>query len=58
MEDKKTARKADYKAATFRLPPDVVDLLDAYSEKTGTVKGFVVEQALREWLSKHPVPET
>ncbi len=53
MEEKKTAKKADYKPATFRLPPDVVDMLDAYSDRTGTVKGFVVEQALREWFEKH-----
>lgn len=51
-DDKKTAKKADYRAATFRLPPDVVAMLDEYAERTGTVKGFVVEQALREWIGK------
>lgn len=46
-------RKSDYRAATFRLPPDVLDALDKYTADTGTVKGFVVEQALREYMTRH-----
>lgn len=46
-------RKSDYRAATFRLPPDVLDALDKYSADTGTVKGFIVEQALREYMDRH-----
>lgn len=57
MDERKTGKKADYRAATFRLPPDVVNMLDAYAEKTGTVKGFIVEQALREWLAKQNMKE-
>lgn len=45
------ARKAGYRAATFRLPPDVLDELDEYSMRTGTVKGFIVEQALRAYFA-------
>lgn len=45
------ARKAGYRAATFRLPPDVLDELDRYSMRTGTVKGFIVEQALRAYFA-------
>lgn len=44
--------KKDYRATTFRLPPDVLEKLDVYSKRTGVVKGFVVEQALREYLIK------
>ena len=47
-----SGNKSDYKAATFRLPPDVLKALDEYSARTGTVKGFVVEQALRQYLSQ------
>lgn len=44
--------KKDYRAMTFRLPPDVLATLDEYSRKNGVVKGFIVEQALREYLEK------
>lgn len=44
--------KKDYKAATFRLPPDLLKRLDAYSAKNGVVKSFIIEQALREYLDK------
>lgn len=47
----RSGRKSDYRAATFRLPPDVLDELDAHSARTGTVKGFIVEQALRAYFA-------
>ena len=52
MNPLRPGRKAGYRAATFRLPPDVIRLLDEYSARTGKVKGFVVEQALRGYLAR------
>lgn len=44
--------KSDYRAATFRLPPELLERLDRYAARTGTVKGFTVEQALTEYLDR------
>lgn len=43
--------KKDYQAATFRLPPDLLDKLDIESAGTGLPKGVIVEKALRAWLA-------
>ena len=43
--------KKDYQAATFRLPPDVLDKLEIESTGTGVPKGAIVEQALRAWFN-------
>lgn len=40
------------KAATFRLPPDLLEKLNKYSAKNGVVKSFIIEQALRECLER------
>lgn len=42
--------KGDYKAATFRLPPGLLERLDEYAFENGLIKGFVVERALTEYL--------
>lgn len=47
--------KKGYRAATFRLPPDVLAALEQESRETGVPKGALVERALRHWLSK-PAP--
>lgn len=44
--------KKDYQAATFRLPPELLDKLDIESSGTGMPKGVIVEKALRAWLEK------
>lgn len=44
--------KKDYQAATFRLPPDLIDKLDIESTGTGLPKGVIVEKALRSWLDR------
>lgn len=52
----KRGEKKDYRQATFRLPPDLLERLDSYSDRTGVVKTFVVEKSLREYLDSHDVP--
>lgn len=47
--------KKNYKAATFRLPPDVLAELDRESRKTGVPKGVLVERALKSRLAKSDV---
>lgn len=44
--------KKDYQAATFRLPPDLIDKLDIESTGTGLPKGVIVEKALRSWFDR------
>lgn len=44
--------KKDYQAATFRLPPDIIDKLDIESTGTGLPKGVIVERALRSYLNR------
>lgn len=44
--------KKDYQAATFRLPPDLLDKLDIESTGTGLPKGTIVEKALRSWFDR------
>lgn len=44
--------KKDYQAATFRLPPELLDRLDIESGVTGLPKGAIVERALRAWLNR------
>lgn len=46
--------KKDYQAATFRLPPDLLDKLDIESTGTGLPKGTIVEKALRSWFGSSP----
>lgn len=43
--------KKNYQAATFRLPPDVLDKLEIESAGTGATKGAIVERALRAWFA-------
>lgn len=42
--------KSDYEARTFRLPPDLLDIMDLYSEYTGVSRTAIVEKALRRYL--------
>lgn len=42
--------KKGYRAATFRLPPEVLEKLESASRETGVPKGAIVERALRNWL--------
>ena len=44
--------KKDYQAATFRLPPEVLEGLESESASTGATKGAIVERALRAWFSR------
>lgn len=44
--------KKDYQAATFRLPPELLDKLDIESAGTGVPKGVIVERALQAWFEK------
>lgn len=44
--------KKDYQAATFRLPPDLLDKLEIESDGTGIPKGMIVEKALRAWFNR------
>lgn len=48
-------QKKDYRAATFRLPPRMLSVLDQYCDRHGLVKGFVVESALREYFGRRGV---
>lgn len=48
--------KKDYQAATFRLPPDLLDKLEIESAGTGVPKGIIVEKALRAWFNDKPAP--
>lgn len=47
--------KKDNKAATFRVSPETLGCLDAYSARTGISKSFVVEAALREYFDNRAV---
>ena len=44
--------KKDYKAMTFRLPPELLERLEAWHKRTGGVKGYAVERALEAWLDE------
>lgn len=44
--------KSDYRAMTFRLPPELLDRLEAWQKRTGGIKGYAVERALTEWLDR------
>ena len=42
--------KSTYEARTFRLPPDLLKRMDAYSDETSIPKTAIVEKALLKYL--------
>ena len=45
-------RSNNSKPRTYRLSPELCEKLDAYSEKTGIKKTFIVEQAVEQYLDE------
>lgn len=43
--------KRNYQAATFRLPPGLLDELEAESSRSGLPKSTIVERAIRAWIA-------
>lgn len=48
-------KKTDWPVRTFRIPPELLERLDAYCKKTGISKTFVIEKALEKYLEDNPV---
>ena len=46
-------RKKDWPARTFRIPPELMDRLDAYAKQTGISKTFVVRKSLEQYLDEN-----
>lgn len=47
--------KADYRAATFRLPPETLAELERESTETSMTKSTIVDKALKAWFGKDAV---
>ena len=43
--------KSKYEARTFRLPPDLLELMDEYADSTGISRTAIVEKAVRQYLN-------
>lgn len=41
------------KQVTWRMPEDILKMLQEYRERTGTPYSWVVRNALREWFKKN-----
>ena len=45
--------KKDWPSRTFRLPPELLDRLEAYAKRTGISKTFIINKALEDYLNTH-----
>lgn len=45
--------KKDWPARTFRVPPELLDRLEAYTKRTGISKTFIVRKALEKYLAEN-----
>lgn len=45
--------KKGWPARTFRIPPELLERFDAYVERTGISKTFVIERALEKYLDEN-----
>lgn len=45
--------KKDYPSRTFRIPPELLERMDAYCKRTGISKTFIVKAAITKYLDEN-----